>query len=174
MVTYHSREYLDILNQISDLFRPMKNTGSTHTPDKTHQNVWTTSILPPSMPTATQLQFAKKEFDQMLSDDIIRLSDSPYASPLHLVLKPGSTDFRICVDNRRLNASTIPDPYSVPHIHDFASGLQGAIIFVTTKALPWRANLYRHFTQLISRWGTLPSAHPSRIICKQQTRQTQG
>ena len=33
------------------------------------------------------------------------------------------------MNDRRLNASTIPDRYSVPHMHDFASGLQGANIF---------------------------------------------
>ena len=65
----------------------------------------------------------------MLRDGIIRPSDSPYASPLHLVLKPGSTYFRICVDYRCLNVSSIPDRYPVPHIHDFAFGLQGVTIF---------------------------------------------
>ena len=37
--------------------------------------------------------------------------------------------FRICIDYRKLNASTIPDRYQVLHIHDFASGLQGPRIF---------------------------------------------
>ena len=130
MATYNSREYLDILNQYSDLLRPMKYTGSnTH---QTKHYIRTSGQpayfrlrrLPPH-----KLQFAEKEFDQMLRDGIIRPSDSSYASPLHLVPKPGSTDFRICVDYRRLNASTIPDRYPVPHIHDFAFGLQGATIF---------------------------------------------
>ncbi|CAE1285957.1 unnamed protein product [Acanthosepion pharaonis] len=62
----------------------------------------------------------------MLSDGIIRPSDSPYASPLHLVPKPGGEEFRICVDYRKLNASTVPDKYPVPHIHDFASGLMAS------------------------------------------------
>ena len=65
----------------------------------------------------------------MLNDGIIRPSDSPYASPLHLVPKPGDKEFQICVDYRKLNASTIPDRYPVPHIHDFVSGLQGSSIF---------------------------------------------
>lgn len=46
-----------------------------------------------------------------------------------LVPKPSGKEFRICVDYRKLNASTIPDRYSLPHIHDFASGLQSARIF---------------------------------------------
>ena len=32
-----------------------------------------------------------------------------------------------------------------------------------TKALPWRANSYRHFTQLRPRWQTLPSSHSSDV-----------
>ena len=130
VATYYSREYLDILNQYSDLLRPMKYTGSnTH---QTKHYIRTSGQpayfhlrrLPPH-----KLEFVKKEFDQMLRDGIIRPSDCPHASPLHRVPKPGSTDFRICVDYRRLNASIIPDRYPVPHIRDFASGLQGATIF---------------------------------------------
>ena len=36
---------------------------------------------------------------------------------------------RICVDYRKLNASTIPNQYPVSYIHDFTSGLQGIRIF---------------------------------------------
>ena len=108
----------------------MKYTGSnTH---KTKYHIRTSGqpvyVRPRRLPLH-KLEFAKKEFDQMLRDGIIRPVDSPYASLLHLVPKSGSTDFRICVDYRRLNASTIPDRYPVPHIHDFASRLQGTTIF---------------------------------------------
>lgn len=65
----------------------------------------------------------------MLSIGIIRPSDIPCISPLHLVHKPGSTDYRNCMDYRKINASTIPDRYPVPHIHDFTSRLQGTCIF---------------------------------------------
>ena len=128
--TYHSREYLDILNPYSDLLRPMKYTGSNTRQTKHYiRTSGQPAYFRPRRLPPHKLQFAKKEFDQMLRDGIIRPSDSPYASSLHLVSKPGSTDFRICVDYGRLNASTIPGRYPVPHIHDFASGLQGATIF---------------------------------------------
>ena len=101
----------------------MKNTGSnTHQTKRYIRTAGQPAYFRPRRLPPHKLQFAKKEFDQMLCDGIIRPSDSLYASPLHLVPKPGSTDF--C-----LNASTILDRYSVPHIHDFASRLQGATIF---------------------------------------------
>ena len=105
VATYHSREYLDILNQYSDLLQPMKYTGSnTHQTKHYIRTSGQPAYFCPRRLPPHKLQFAKKEFDQMLHDGIIQPSDSPYASPLHLVPKPGSTDFRICVDYRRLNA----------------------------------------------------------------------
>ncbi|VDP71538.1 unnamed protein product [Schistosoma mattheei] len=41
---------------------------------------------------AEKLRLARNEFDHMLALGIIRLSNSPYASPLHMVLKKDGTD----------------------------------------------------------------------------------
>lgn len=64
----------------------------------------------------------------MLKDGIVRPSDNPYASPLHLAAKPGGKDFRVCVDFRKLNSTTVKDRYPVPQLQDFTSGLQDAKI----------------------------------------------
>ena len=75
-----------------------------------------------------KLKIAKDEFDTLLKLGIIRRSNSPYSSPLHVAPKPGG-GWRPCGDYRRLNASTESDRYPVPRIHDFTSNLAGKVIF---------------------------------------------
>ena len=130
VVTQHGQEYMELLEQYADITQPNTRTdcGEHHV----QHHIRTTG--PPAFSRPRRLpphkfEYAKEQFEKMISDGIIRPSDSPYASPLHLVPKPGGSDFRICVDYRKLNASTVPDRYPVPHMHDFALGLQGATIF---------------------------------------------
>ncbi|BHF73749.1 hypothetical protein SprV_0401683200 [Sparganum proliferum] len=65
----------------------------------------------------------------MLQLGIIRPSESPWASPLHMVPKATSGDWRPYGDYRALNSATIPDRYPVPHLQDFAGALFGKAVF---------------------------------------------
>jgi len=79
--------------------------------------------LPPA-----KLEVAKAEFDKLLSLGIVRPTDSPWASPLHLVKKADGS-WRPCGDYRRLNAVTQPDRYTIPNIQTIHHQLAGATVF---------------------------------------------
>ena len=79
--------------------------------------------LPPQ-----KLAAAKANFAEMAASGIVRRSNGPWSSPLHVVTKKDGS-FRMCGDYRRLNTVTTPDRYSIPLIADLTSRLQGKKFF---------------------------------------------
>ena len=75
-----------------------------------------------------KLAAAKTEFEHMEEMGVIRRSNSPWSSPLHIVLKKDGS-LRPCGDYRRLNDITVPDRYPVPNMQDFSARLAGNTIF---------------------------------------------
>jgi hypothetical protein len=59
----------------------------------------------------------EKQVRDMIDQDVIEPSTSPWASPVLLVPKSDGSS-RFCVDYRRLNAVTKKDRYPLPHIQD--------------------------------------------------------
>ena len=75
-----------------------------------------------------KLRIAKEEFRKLELAGIIRRSDSPWASPLHMVKKTDGS-WRPCGDYRRLNNITTDDRYPLPNMQDLSSKLAGCTVF---------------------------------------------
>ncbi|BHF81015.1 hypothetical protein SprV_0702414400 [Sparganum proliferum] len=103
--------------------------GLTPFNDSCNLSLLDTVFARPRRLAASRLQAAKAEFEHMLQLGIIRPSENPWASPLHMVPKATSDDWRPCGNYRALNNATIPDRYPVPHLQDFAGALFGKSVF---------------------------------------------
>ncbi len=72
----------------------------------------------PCRPLHNQIKYeeVKRQIGQLLARKMVRRSLSPYASPILLVPKPHSTEWRMCVDYRRMNEFTVKDRYPIRSI----------------------------------------------------------
>ena len=75
-------------------------------------------------------ELIETEVADMLRQDIIQPSNSPWASPVTLVPKKDGS-IRFCVDFRKLNHVTKKDRYPLPLIQDIFDQLAGASVFST-------------------------------------------
>ncbi|XP_011872774.1 PREDICTED: uncharacterized protein LOC105564750, partial [Vollenhovia emeryi] len=78
----------------------------------------------------SERQIVKDKIQELLNANIIRESNSPFASPILLVKKKDGTD-RMCVDYRELNDNTRSDHYPLPRIDDQIDRLCGAHYFTS-------------------------------------------
>lgn len=76
----------------------------------------------------TEQEIIEKEVREMLANGVIRLSKSPWSSPVVLVKKKDGT-IRFCVDFRKLNEITKKDVYPLPRIDETLNKLKGMKYF---------------------------------------------
>jgi len=78
----------------------------------------------------SEQETAKKIIDNLLECNIIRESNSEYASPMLLVNKK-DRDARLCVNYQRLNKQTVKDSHPLPRIDDLMDRLAGGKVFIS-------------------------------------------
>lgn len=123
--------YHQLLAKYSDLTRPptFRRSAIKH---KVQHHIKTT-LGPPVHAKYRRLlpvrrKRAKDHFDMLRELGILRAGKGSWATPLHMAYKKDGTP-RPCGDYRGLNARTIPDRYTPPHIEDFANNLHGKKVF---------------------------------------------
>ena len=129
-VLVQTDQYSDILNEFREVTVPC--IKKCRLQGKVEHHIDTRCSRPvfarPRRLSPDKLSVAKEEFQKLLEMNIIRPSNSPWASPLHMVAKPTS-GWRACGDYRALNAVSEDDRNPMPHLQDFAINLEGKNIF---------------------------------------------
>ena len=75
-----------------------------------------------------ELRELKQQLDQLLRDEKIRPSTSPYGASV-LFAKKKNGKLRMCIDYRALNSQTIQNRYALPRIDELFDRLHGAKVF---------------------------------------------
>lgn len=122
-------EIVKIVKEFSDLFQT-EGQPLTFTNQIKH-HIRTTDEIPiytkPYRYPTIFKEEVKRQVNDMLEQNIIRPSNSPYNAPLWVVPKKldasGKPKYRLVIDYRKLNEKTIPDKFPLPNISDLLDKL---------------------------------------------------
>ncbi|KAH7491753.1 Retrovirus-related Pol polyprotein from transposon 17.6 [Phytophthora ramorum] len=70
----------------------------------------------------------------LLKAGLVSFSDSPWASPIVIVLKKNGVDIRLCIDYKMVNAVTTILEYAMPLVDDLLTGLESYLWFCSLDA----------------------------------------
>lgn len=124
------RRLLDLLQEFAGCFATSSKVGRT--PVAKHRIMVDAETKPisqhPYRVSSTEREAIRRQVQEMLIDDVVQPSTSPWASPVVLVKKKDNT-LRFCVDYRKLNQVTKRDVYPLPRIDDALDRLRNAKYF---------------------------------------------
>ena len=127
-----------LLREFRDVFAMNDNElGQTHL---VQHEIDTGDTLPiklaPHRLAPGMITVVEKEIEDMLAQNIIRPSNSPYRAPIvHVTKKDGSN--RICTEFRRLKEVTKKDAFPLPRIDQILDPLHAATFFSSLDLAFW-------------------------------------
>ena len=132
LTTSENNRLNSILGQFTDIFAPSSVDLGRTTVIRHHIDTGDARPIkqPPYRVSHSQKNEIESQIGTMLDQGIIKVSSSPWSSPIVLVKKKDGTT-RFCVDYRKLNAVTRKDSYPLPRIDDALDALAGAKYFTT-------------------------------------------
>lgn len=128
----HKNELLNLLNEYRDCFAlSMDELGKTPICEMQIKLLDDSPVTykPYRLPYCERI-VVRDLINQLLENNIVTESNSPYASPIVLVKKKNGEN-RLCVDYRALNKKTVKDSYPMPVIDDQLDRLNGKRYFTS-------------------------------------------
>jgi hypothetical protein len=124
--------YARLVQEYSDVFPDELPAGLPPSRNVDYTIELEPGTVPPSRPpyrlSQEEMAEMKRQLDELLAKGFIRPSVSPYGAPVLFVKKKGG-EFRMCVDYRMLNKSTIKNKYALPLPEELFDQVCGAKVF---------------------------------------------
>ena len=123
-----AKTFTSVIKEYKDLFRT--TPGSTMSAQHYIPTSGSPTRVPPRHIPAHYREEVEQQIQEMLAQEIIEESCSPWMAPAVFVRKkPG--EIRLCVDCRKLNKKTTKDAYPIPLPDEVQDQLEGAKVFTT-------------------------------------------